>query len=122
MDDGTRQFLELLNGPDQAGFVTVPDAVILAVLGGPTFEPATNALDAAIAAGDLALLSDDELRRELATWRRQLADTNEDEREVRDITNRQVVPLLSRDRTNWRAPLPSGASMSRSPPRTCRIC
>lgn len=53
-------------------------------------------MDAALASGEIELLRSPELRAALADWRRKLADTAEDEREVRQITNEQVVPILSR--------------------------
>lgn len=95
MAEGTGEFLDLLGAHAAPEVVTVPHAVIFAALGGPTYEPVTNALDAAVASGDIALLTNGELRAELATWRRLLRDTNEDELEVRRITNEQIVPLLS---------------------------
>ena len=96
MSDGTGRFIEILQRDQSAGAVPVPDTLILSVLGGPTYEPATNALDAAIVSGEIDLIRDDALRAELATWRRLLIDTREDEVEARRITNEQIVPLLSR--------------------------
>lgn len=97
MADGTTRFLDLTAGQTGTARVDVPDSLVLAILGGPTYEPATNTLDAAVASGEIELLRNDELREELARWRRILSDTGEDEREVRRITNEQIVPLLSRE-------------------------
>ena len=96
MAAGPAGFLELIGTYEGATALTVPDSLVLAVLGGPTYEPATNTLDAAIASGEIERLTSDELRAELANWRRTLADTREDELEVRRITNEQLVPLLAR--------------------------
>jgi len=96
MASGTGDLLNLTRDQQIPGPVNVPDSLILAVLGGPTYEPATNTLDSAVASGEIELLRDDKLRAELANWRRILSDTGEDEREVRRITNEQLVPLLSR--------------------------
>jgi len=96
MAEGTADFLELARDFQSPQMVDVPDSLVLAVLGGPTYEPVTNTLDSAIASGEIELLRDAKLRSELANWRRILADTGEDEREVRRITNEQLVPLLSR--------------------------
>ena len=96
MANGNGRFLDLLEGRSLPVTVTVPDTLVLSVLGGPTFEPATNTLDAALASGEIEIIRSSELRSELAQWNRVLADTGEDEREVRRITNEQVVPLLSR--------------------------
>lgn len=95
MAEGTRGFLHLVNEGAPGETLAVPDPLVLATLGGPTYEPATNTLDAALAAGEIELLSDPALLSELATWRRTLSDTREDELEVRRITNEQLVPLLA---------------------------
>lgn len=96
MAAGTGQFIQILQVGESTDVVSVPDAVILATLGGPTYEPAMNTLDAAVVSGEIERIRNDELRAELATWRRLLLDTREDEVEVRRITNEQIVPLLSR--------------------------
>lgn len=96
MAAGNATLLEILD-PEAGGRTRpVPDSLVFAVLGGPTYEPATSSLDAALASGEIELLRSPELRAALADWRRKLADTAEDEREVRQITNEQVVPILSR--------------------------
>ena len=69
LGSGTGRFLDLVGERPLPATVTVPDTLVISVLGGPTFEPATNTLDAALASGEI---------------------------EVRRITNEQVVPLLSR--------------------------
>lgn len=96
MAKGNSDLLDLTRDHRDSEPLMVPDTLILAVLGGPTYEPDTNTLDAALASGEIELLQDDELRAELANWRRILSDTGEDEREVRRITNEQLVPLMSR--------------------------
>lgn len=96
MARGTEMFLELTDGRPSPSQVIVPDTLVMAVLGGPTYEPATNTLDAAMASGEVELIGSAALRGELAEWRRILSDTGEDEREVRRITNEQIVPILSR--------------------------
>lgn len=96
MAQGTSLLLELVDTGAGTRAMEVPDSLVLAVLGGPTYEPDTNTLDAAVASGEIDLITNQELRAELATWRRTLADTGEDEREVRRITNEQLVPILAR--------------------------
>ena len=95
MAAGTAGFLDLISVYGDAAALTVPDSLVLAVLGGPTYEPVTNTLDAAVASGEIERLTSDELRARLADWRRMLSDTEEDELEVRRITNEQLVPLLA---------------------------
>ena len=96
MASGTEGFQALVAAQNVANALVVPDTFVFAVLGGPTYEPVTNTLDAALASGEIELLSSEKLRMELAKWRRILADTAEDEREVRRITNEQLFPLLAR--------------------------
>lgn len=78
---------------DQAP-VTVPDSLILGAIGGPTYEPVTNTLDAAMSSGEIELIQSKELKAGLANWRRMLFDTTEDEVEVRRLTNEQLIPSL----------------------------
>lgn len=96
MAAGTAGLLDLIGAHEGATALPVPDSLVLAVLGGPTYEPAMNTLDAAVASGEIERVTNDELRAKLANWRRMLADTREDELEVRRITNEQLVPLLAR--------------------------
>lgn len=96
MADGTVGLLDRIGARGSSRDVLVPDSLILAVLGGPTYEPATNTLDAALASGEIELLESVELRTELANWRRLISDTREDELEVRRVTNEQLVPELAR--------------------------
>lgn len=96
MAAGTVELLDRIEARESSREVLVPDSLILAVLGGPTYEPATNTLDAALASGEIELLESAELRTELANWRRLLSDTREDELEVRRVTNEQLVPELAR--------------------------
>jgi hypothetical protein len=88
-------FTERVDAHRGPGPLMVPDSFVLGVLGGPTYEPSMNALDAAVASGEVVLLTNPRIREELATWRRALVDTAEDEQEVRRITNEQVIPLLA---------------------------
>jgi hypothetical protein len=96
MASGTGGLLNLTRDQQIPATVDVPGPLVLAVLGGPTYEPSTNTLDSAVASGEIELLRDANIRAELANWRRILSDTGEDEREVRRITNEQLIPLLSR--------------------------
>lgn len=86
---------EILSAAAAGSTVSVPDSLIHAVIGGPTYEPATDALDAAVASGEIELIRSEAIRQELAAWRRALIDTSEDEREVRRISDEQVEPLLA---------------------------
>jgi hypothetical protein len=96
MATNTGLLLDRVSSSDDAQPVSVPDSLILAVLGGPTYEPDTNTLEAALGSGEIELIRSDEIRAELATWRRSLLDTREDEVEVRRLTNEQLVPALAR--------------------------
>ena len=97
MAAGNSAFRDLVGAADAGGLATVPDSFVLAVIGGPTYDPSTNAVDAAVASGQIEIIRDPEIQAELANWRRSLADTREDEILVRQITAEQVVPMLSRE-------------------------
>jgi len=77
--------------------VDVPDSILMSVIGGPTFQPAINTLDAAMASGEIELILDSGLRNQLAQWRTILADTYESEKEVRAIASARIEPLIARD-------------------------
>ena len=96
MARNTALLVNLVSERSEADPISVPDSLILAVMGGPTYEPATNTLDAALGSGEIELIRSDEIRAALAHWRRTLIDTTEDEIEVRRITNEQLVPSLAR--------------------------
>lgn len=96
MATNTALLLDLVSAWDGTKPLSVPDSLILGVLGGPTYEPDTNTLEAALGSGEIESIRSDEIRAELATWRRSLLDTTEDEVEVRRLTNEQLVPTLAR--------------------------
>jgi hypothetical protein len=91
----TALFREQVSGLDGTTLLSVPDSLILGALGGPTYEPATNTLDAALGSGEIELIRSVAVKAELAHWRRALLDTREDEVEVRRLTNEQLVPALA---------------------------
>jgi hypothetical protein len=90
-------FRDLIAAVPEGQVVRVPDSVVIAVLGTPTYEPSTNTLDAALSSGEIELIRNDEIRQRLAEWRRTLVDTYEDENAVKDVVIRQLVPLLARE-------------------------
>lgn len=95
MAQNTALLTQQVSDWDGATLLSVADSLILGVLGGPTYEPATNTLDAALGSGEIELIRSDAVKAELAHWRRALLDTREDEVEVRRLTNEQLVPALS---------------------------
>lgn len=95
MAQNTALLTQQVSDWDGSTLLVVPDSLILGVLGGPTYEPATNTLDAALGSGEIELIRSDAVKAELAHWRRALLDTREDEVEVRRLTNEQLVPALS---------------------------
>jgi hypothetical protein len=96
MARGNAALRDLVGAQSSGRLAIVHDSLILAVIGGPTYEPTTNTLDAAVAGGRIEIIRSDAIQTELANWRRVIVDTREDELLVRQITNEQVVPLLSR--------------------------
>ena len=97
MVTNTRLLRDLVGEGAGHGLLQVPDSLILASLGGPTFQPATNTLEAALASGDIDLIRQAEIREHLAQWRVTLLDTFESEKEVRAIAIEQIEPSLARE-------------------------
>ena len=87
----------LVNVGAEAESLRVPDSLLIAVIGGPTYDPATPTLDAALASGEVGLVRNAAIRREMARWQEILSDTYESEVEVRRSGADRVEPLLSRD-------------------------
>lgn len=95
MASSSARLLDLTAERRGSASVNVPDSLVIALLGAPTYEPAMDALDAALASGEIELIRNHRLRRALANWRRVLTDTSEDELQVRSVTTEQLVPVLA---------------------------
>lgn len=89
-----RLLIERLLERSVTGEVVVPDSLVFAAIGAPTYEASTDILDAALSSGGIELIRSLDVRRELAVWRRELLGLSDMEREVRRITNEQVVPAF----------------------------
>ncbi len=96
MARNNRLFVDRISAHHGQHPLAIPDSLVLGALGGPTYEPNTNALDAAMNSGEIELISNKEIRAQLAHWSRLLLDTREDEIEVRRLTNEQLVPTLGK--------------------------
>ena len=97
MATNTARFRDLIASAPEGQLVRVPDSVVIAVLGTPTYEPTTNTLDAALSSGEVELIRSNDVRQRLAEWRRGLIDTYEDENASKEIVITQLVPLLARE-------------------------
>ena len=70
------------------------DSLVMELLGGPTVFPVTGTLDALVGSGRLDLLSNSELRRELAAWSTAMADLSLRELEARAQMVERFLPLI----------------------------
>jgi hypothetical protein len=91
------RFMDLIAAAPVGQVIRVPDSVVIAVLGTPTYEPSTNTLDAALSSGEIDLIRSNDIRQRLAEWRRTLVDTYEDENAAKEIVITQLVSLLARE-------------------------
>lgn len=74
--------------------IDVPLEWVIAAIGAPTYSPTESTLQAAISSGQIELIRNIELRTQLAEWRQELDDTQEDELLIRQIVVHQLVPIL----------------------------
>lgn len=91
----TNQFLHALMAAGPGEPVSVQFEWLMASIGTPTYSPTDASLRAAIASGRIEILENAQLRKALATWQRQLQDTQEDELLVRDLVAHFLVPQLA---------------------------
>jgi len=85
---------------DELGQVPVGDTAdvsaesLAIVLVTPTFDPSMGSLDTLIASGQLAVIKNDELRFELASWPGRLTDAAEDEQAAFAYVETRLIPVL----------------------------
>jgi hypothetical protein len=91
----TALFLEQVASAERNAWITVSEALILAPIGAPTYDPTMTTLEANLASGKLDLIREPTLRHLLSLWRMQIVDTKEDELLIRQIVIHQLVPILS---------------------------
>ena len=93
--DSSKQLLEM-TGPTpriQVSELTV-DALVMDLISGPRVFPVTATLDALTGSGRLDIISNSELRRELAAWSAAMAALQESEREARAQMDQRFLPLI----------------------------
>lgn len=82
----------------------IPDTAIVFGILNPSLDAPTGALESALYAGGLQLISDPELRRMLALWPAGLSDATEDDRMLREFHSIALRDELSSE-TNLIGPL-----------------
>ena len=101
-----------------------PDSILWGVVFTPTYDPRRGALDALINSGRLALVEDQELRRDLAAHSGSLQDARDEETRARSYVDLQLGSILNRSgnmarpqSVNWR----DGPTTEEQRGRTTRI-
>ena len=80
--------------PVDGGTVSVPDPMLMRVVGTVTFEGATPVLDGLINSGRLEIIRDRPVRVAISEWQHWLTQLDELEQESKAFTNMQLRPAL----------------------------
>lgn len=91
----TTELLERIRTAGRNAPITVLGEHIIGAISTPTYSPTDSTLRAAISSGQVELIRDHDLRKELALWDQLLADTVEDEILIREIVVHRIIPVLS---------------------------
>ncbi len=85
-----------MTGPTPSQYIDTlaVDSLVMDLLGAPTVEPETVTLDALVGAGRLDLLSNSDLRRELAAWSSAMADLAQEEQLAVEQMDGRFLPLI----------------------------
>ncbi len=89
------QFIELLKLTPKETTIQIPDTLTMAAIAAPTYIPTTSTIDVIISTGNIDLIKNETLKTAISRFKRELADLNEDEYDVRTMANDQLAPLLS---------------------------
>ncbi len=94
--NGGDALLAALQAGGTASTVAIPDTLAFLALGyNPSFDPSIGGVEALIASGRLAKVSDPELKLGLASLRDLMNDAAEEELNAREIQTLAVLPLLA---------------------------
>ncbi|WCO02727.1 DUF6090 family protein [Psychroserpens ponticola] len=89
------QFIKLLKSSPKETTIQIPDTLTMAAIAAPTYIPTTSTIDVIISTGNIDLIKNETLKTTISRFKRELADLNEDEYDVRTMANDQLAPLLS---------------------------
>lgn len=95
IERSTASLLDRLRSAEPDERVTVTGDLLVGAVSTPTYTPTDSTLRVAIASGQLELIQNADLRKELAAWQQLLEDTREDEILIREIVVHRVIPVLS---------------------------
>ena len=79
-----------------AGSLNVPDSVLTNIGGTPAFQPPRGALASLLGSQGLVLIRDDSLRSALASWPGQMDDLAAGQKQMVDVNEERIVPILHR--------------------------
>jgi len=81
---------------EPGSIVTVPDSLLLGVLGWQVVEVSTNNVASFVASESFELLGDVELRKAIGRWIPSLEDQRDDQLNLRRLKDEQIHPVLRR--------------------------
>jgi len=85
----------LQSTPGETEAVSVPDSLLVGLLGTGTFDRVTPVLDGLLRSGRWELIRDPNVREAVATWERWLAQLVEREEFAREHVDTRLLPVLS---------------------------
>lgn len=80
---------------DQEIPLSIPNSLIVAMLGVPTFDRVTPVLDGLIQSGNLSLIQSQEVLSSIAIWQRDIIQLSESQQDARRTTLEILIPALS---------------------------
>ncbi|WP_456439718.1 DUF6090 family protein [Psychroserpens sp.] len=91
------RFIEILKSSAKETTIQIPDTLAMAAIAAPTYIPTTSTIDVIVSTGNIDLIKNEILKTAISRFKRELADLNEDEYDVRTMANDQLAPLLSQE-------------------------
>lgn len=90
----TDLLLDAVSDSESGSTVTVPDSLLLGVLGWQVIEAPTRNVSDFVASESFELLGDAELREAIGDWVPSLEDQRDDQLNLRRLKDEQILPLL----------------------------
>ena len=100
--------------------LSIPNSLIVPMLGVPTFDRVTPVLDGLIQSGNLSLIQNQEVLSSIAVWQRDIIQLSESQQDARRVTYEILIPALS-ERGNLGKPLSSAQGRVTDAQRRARL-
>lgn len=88
------KFIEIIKTTPKDIKFNVIDTLLMAAIAAPTYIPTTSTIDVIISTGNIDLIKNEELKSLISRFKREIADLNENENDVRILANMQLCPFL----------------------------